>query len=241
MRSPNRSGMTTTLRACERPVMMRGSRSVSVTRMMSPTCSASRRSVVELRIGALRRVEVALRPLPQVHQLAVVEPADAEGLPVDEAVRQLLDAPERVADVDVRRDDLLHREDLVQLLSRDRLLEDPLEQQPGESEHDPHDGPADRLEARDGEEHDRDADRARAERDDLVAKDQRLLLVHELVADEEREVEKQPADDEVREDEQRERRQRLGGESRSARGHRHRGPGVGAVRRDERERPRVRR
>ena len=58
------------------------------------------------------------------------------------------------------------------------------------------------------------ADRARAERDHFVAQDQRLLLVHELVADEEREVQQQSARDEVREDEQRQRREGFGREPR---------------------------
>jgi hypothetical protein len=153
----------------------------------------------------------------------------------DEAMCQLLDAPERIGDVHVRGDDLLHRQDLVQLFRRDRLLEDPLEQQPCQHEHDPDDCPADGLEVRDRQKHDRHADGAGAERDDLVAQNQRFLLVHELVADEEREIEEQPAGDEVREDEQRQRRQRLGVESGSARRHRHRGPGVGAVRAHERQ------
>ena len=91
---------------------------------------------------------------------------------------------ERVADVDVRRHDLLHREDLVQLLGGDRLLEDALEQQAGEAEHDRHHEPSRSARALvTAMSTIAIADGAGAERDDLVAQDQRLLLVEQLVAD----------------------------------------------------------
>ena len=60
-------------------------------------------------------------------QLSLLESADAEALPIHQAMRELLDATEGVTDVDVGRHDLLHREDLVQLFGGDRFLEDSLQ------------------------------------------------------------------------------------------------------------------
>src|SRR5688572_32593588 len=86
----------------------------------------------ELRVRDARWIEVALDSLPDVLQLSVLEPTDPERLPVDEPMGELLNPLERIADVDIGGDDLFHREDLVQLLGGDRLLEDPLEEQSGQ-------------------------------------------------------------------------------------------------------------
>ncbi len=179
--------------------------------------------------------EIAVVAVPHVLEHAVVEPRDAELPPIHEPMGQRLDALEGIGQAHVRRHHLLHRQDLVELLGRDRLLEDPLEEQPhareGDSGHEPRRGPV-----VGGGVHDQHGgDGASAERDDLVPQHQRLLLLQQLVAQKEREVQQEAAGQEVGEKEERERGKRVGGETRLASGQRDHAPGVHPERREQRQ------
>ena len=175
-------------------------------------------------VGFARRVQVPFRAAPDMEQHVILVAANAELPPVHEPVRQRLDAAERIGDVPVRRDNLLHGEDLVELLGGDGLLEDALHEHPRTAEDHANQRPSHGAQVAEREQHDRDGDAPRAERDDFVAQDERLLLVEELVAQQQREVQQQPARQEVREDEERERRQRLGAQPRQLDAHGQRRP-----------------
>ena len=189
-----------------------------------------------VRIRRLGNRQESLAPAVD-HELPVAFHArDAQRLPVHQAVGERFDPPDRIGEAAIARDHLLHREDRIELLRGDRLLDDALEEQAAETEHERDDSAArdaDHLQRAD--EHG-DAARARAVREHLVAQQQRALVGEQLAAHEEREIEQPAAQEEVHEEEQRHRRDELrprrAGISRIDGDDR---PRVDAVRREQRE------
>jgi hypothetical protein len=149
-------------------------------------------------------------------------------------VRERFDAPERVRHGDVRRYDLLHGQDLVQLLRLHRFLEDALQQRTGRREHGRDDSPPDAAKVSDGEYGDRDTNCLDAEADDLVAEQQRPFVLQQLGPENECEVEQRPTKEEMKEDEQGERRQALS-RRHAVRPTRDAHRGIESVRRDQRQ------
>ena len=87
----------------------------------------------------------AVRPatLGAVHQRhdAVMQPVDPEVAPVDQPVRQPLDALEGILETDVCRDDRFHRVNLVEFFGGnglfDHLFEEQAEEREDEADQDP--------------------------------------------------------------------------------------------------------
>ena len=147
-----------------------------------------------------------------------------------------LDPKEGVGEAHVRRDDLLHREDLVELLRRHGLLEDTLHEHTDDDQSRADEYPAHRTDRADRRQHDGDGDESRAEADHLVPQDERLLLLEQFVAPEKAEIQQRTTDDEVREREQRQCRQPFRRHPRAMRGpRRHRRPREKPVGTDERQ------
>ena len=93
-----------------------------------PDANALRSQRRQVPVRLAWRIEIAFTAAPHVHQHLVLVPADAEVPPVHEPVREQLDAAKRIRHVTRRGNDLLHRENLVQLLGGDRFLQNALDE-----------------------------------------------------------------------------------------------------------------
>src|SRR5437762_3568845 len=158
--------------------------------------------VLAQRLGVRRRLP-ALGPadLPPIREQdhAFLPPVDPEVAPVDQAVRQALDARERVLQADVARDHRLHGVDLVELFGGDRFFQGVLEEQTQGAQCRRHERPGERRPIRHRAHDDARGDQGGTVADALVAQDEQPLVLLELAANDQGEVEQQPADDEIRE------------------------------------------
>ena len=184
----------------------------------------------------LRRREKAKRRAPRQLWPRRVHPEHSEFTPVDETMRQRLDPQERIGKTHVRRYDLLHGEDLIQLLRRDGLLEDALHEDADDNERRADEHPPNRTDRADRRQYHRDGDQSSTEADHLIAQDERLLFLEQLIAPEQTEIQQRPAEDEIRQREEGKGRQSLRRHARRMRRACHHGrPGKEAVGAHERD------
>ena len=175
--------------------------------------------------------------LIRYHLATAVDAGNAKVAPINHPVGEHFDPLNGFGKSAIARHDLFHRQNRIQLFGRDRLSDNALDQQTGKPDDEQHDDgpqPAKHLECTND---DADGGRSRATGQNLIPENEGGFFRVEFASHDEREVQQSTTQDEMRQQEQRHRGDKIRPfDSVRTGAQRHRAPRKNSVRSEQRQR-----